>query len=38
MKIIPIDEIERILPDLNLLPEIEAGFAAYSRGLKHEGH
>ncbi len=32
MKIITLDEIKEILPDLDLIPAIEAGFVAYSAG------
>ena len=32
MKILTLDQINAILPGLDLLPAIEAGFAAYSAG------
>lgn len=32
MKIISRDQIEKILPSLNLIPEIEQAFLAYSQG------
>ena len=32
MKIIPLERIKEILPSLDLIPAIEAGFVAYSRG------
>ena len=32
MKIIQLNEIEAVLPSLNLVPAIEAGFVAYSQG------
>jgi ornithine cyclodeaminase len=32
MRVVTLDEIQRVLPDLDLMPDIEAGFAAYSRG------
>jgi len=32
MKIITLDQIKAVLPKLDLLPEIEAGFASYSAG------
>ena len=32
MKIVTLDEIKRVLPGLDLMPAIEAGFVAYSAG------
>jgi ornithine cyclodeaminase len=32
MRIIRLEEIKRVLPGLDLMPSIEAGFAAYSKG------
>ena len=30
MQIITLDQIKKVLPDLNIIPEIEKGFVAYS--------
>jgi ornithine cyclodeaminase len=32
MRVINLDEIKQVLPDLDLIPDIEAGFASYSAG------
>jgi len=32
MKIVSLEEIKAVLPSLDLIPAIEAGFVAYSRG------